>query len=175
MAVSLHHEGLLVSPGGQGAGYVEIHRHPVSVDGQDPVAGLQHAGGGAALGQSGDGGGNIGAGAGIEQDHDEKSRHQVHKRARCQDDQLLPQGLGGKGPGIGRAVVPVLPLHGAVAADGQGAEGVFRLPLLPGPNGRAHADGELIDLDVQLFRRNKMSPLVDRDEQPKEKDSENDI
>ena len=55
---------------------------------------------------------------GAEQDgHQHKAGNEVHHRPRGQNDELPPGGFVGKGAGV--VVLLILPLHGAVAADGQ--------------------------------------------------------
>ena len=73
------------------------------------------------------------------------------------------------------AGVLVLALHGAVAAYGQAAEGIQGLALLLFEYGRAHAYGELVDLDAQQLSRREMAELVDGDEHAEKDYCEDDI
>ena len=59
--------------------------------------------------------------------------------------------------------------------DGEGPKGVQGFPLLPGENGRSHANGELIDLNVQAFGRQEMPALMDCNEQSEEEDADDDV
>ena len=100
-------------------------------------------------------------------------QHKVHKRPGAQDDNLLPCRLPGKGPGVARVLV--LSLHSAVAPHGKGPQRVQSLPPLLGPQGGAHADGELVHLHPQQLGRDKVSELVDGNEYAKERNRQQNI
>ena len=149
---------------GKLGGDIGVDGNLMAVDRQEPVPPLQpiFPGIGKPLCKVSDHRHGIAAGHPKENGHQHKARHKVHHRPGGQDDELPPGGLSGEGPGI--LTVLVLPFHGAVSPDGEGPKGVQGFPLLPGENGRSHANGELIDLNVQAFGRQEMPALMDCNE-----------
>ena len=103
-----------------------------------------------------------GRGVGIEDQDDHKAQQEVHKGACRQDDDPLPGRLIGKGPGVVRALV--LPGHGAEAAEGDAAQGIFRLALFPFEDDRAHADGKLLHPHTAGFGGGKVAQLMHGDQ-----------
>ena len=100
--------------------------------------------------------------------HDDETRQQVHRGAGQDDDGPLPGRFAAEGSVD--LTVSVLPFHGDIAADGQGAEGVLGLGFLFFPKDRTHAEGELIDTDLEQFRGQEVSPFVGGDQQSEEQD-----
>ena len=66
---------------------------------------------------------------------------------------------------MGVIAVPLLPFHGAVAADGDTPQRIQGLPNLLLPQNRTHKQRELIDLNPGGLGREKMAKLVDKDQQ----------
>lgn len=67
-----------------------------------------------------------------------------------------------EGPGV--VALLILPLHGAVSADGQGTNTVKCLPLLLLPESGPHAHRELIHLHPQQLGGGKMPQLMGGDQ-----------
>ena len=83
----------------------------------------------------------------IQHQDDDQAHEKVHKGTGAQDDNLFPGGLDAEG-----SLVPgvlVLPFHGAVAADGEGPQGVLGLATGTAPQRRTHTDGKFIHSDSQ--------------------------
>ena len=74
---------------------------------------------------------------------------------------LIPEGIWQLVTVIG---VCVLALHGAVAADGNAANGVQSLSPSPLHQGRAHEHGKFIDLHTGELGGHKVTQLVDEDQ-----------
>ena len=109
----------------------------------------------------------------IEADDDEKPRQKIHKCARDKDDEFLPPGLP-----VQRALIVgvlVLTLHGAVAADGQKAQGILGIPLRLMQELRPHTDGKLVDTHTAGLGRQKMAKLVHGDEHAENQDCNKNI
>ena len=147
----------------------------VPVDRPDEVALLQpcFALVGAAVHESGDGRGRERFRLGEHQQDENEADEEVHRRARNEDNDALPRALARKRARIVHLLV--LARHGAKAADRQAAQGVERLPLLLFPDGRAHADGELLHPHAAGLRREKVAQLVHGDEHAEHENCENDI
>ena len=128
------------------------------IPGLQTVLGVQ----GAAVVKIGDDRRRKAVGRAEQDEHDEKARQEIHKRTGGENNEP-PPGLGpGEGPGI--VAVLVLPFHSAIAADGDQAQGIRRLAPGALQQGRAHADGKLIDLHPQELGCHKMPQLVDEDQ-----------
>ena len=176
LPVPLHHQvhGL---PGGGAelGGQVGVDKNPVAVHRDNPVPRLEslRPGAGEAVHEVPDHRHHIATGGAEQDGHQHKAGNEVHHRPRGQNDELPPGGFVGKGAGV--VVLLILPLHGAVAPDGKGPEGILGLPPLEGDQGGTHANGKLIDLDPQELGGEEVSSLVDRDEQAEEEDADDDI
>ena len=114
-----------------------------------------------------------GVGAGIEQADDDKAQQEIHEGPGAEDDDALPGGLGGEGARVVRGLV--LAGHGAVAPEGDQAQGVEGLALLLFPEGRAHAQGELIHPHAAGLGRQEVAALVDAHQQAEEQNCQDHI
>ncbi len=103
------------------------------------------------------------------QDHEqEKAKEIIHEGPGGEDDQPSDHALIAESAGIAGALL--LPLHGTEAAHGKGAERVIRLPLLNMQQSGAHADGKFNDLYAACLGRQKMSQLMDENNDTERKD-----
>ena len=114
-----------------------------------------------------------GVGPGVQQAHDHKAQHEVHEGPGAEDENALPGGLVGEGPGVvGRLV---LPGHGAVAPKEDQAQGIEGLALLLFPDGGAHAQGKLLHPDTAGLGHQEMAALMDAHHQAEEQNCKDDI
>ena len=118
-----------------------------------------------------------------EQQH-HKAQHKVHHRACCHHQHPLPDGGlvqrlarplcqhlrwdGRSGillvPALGlRALGAFLPFQRHIAAHRQGPQGVLGALADGFPEGRAHADGKLVDPDAAELCHRKVAELMDGD------------
>ena len=117
---------------------------------------------GAVRPEIGDHRGAEGGGPRIQDQHNHQPQHKVHEGTGHQDQRPLPGRLIGEGPGL--VAVFVLSGHGAEAAEGDAAQGIFRLPLFPFEDGRAHADGKLLHPHAAGFGGGKVAQLMHGDQ-----------
>ena len=148
---------------------------PFAVDPDDPVARQQPLGTfiGKAFHKRVDDRDHKEGILGQEQRQQDKAGEEVHKGSRHQNDELSPGRLIGKCPGVVGGVV--LPLHGAEAAHGDGAQGILRLPFLRGEQQRPHADGKFVHPHPQQLGGDEVSELMQGDEDTKHENGDDDI
>ena len=148
---------------------------PLPVDPHDPVARQQPLGTfiGKAFHKRVDDRDHKEGILGQEQRQQDKAGEEVHKGSRHQNDELSPGRLIGKCPGVVGGVV--LPLHGAEAAHGDGAQGILRLPFLRGEQQRPHADGKFVHPHPQQLGGDEVSELMQGDEDTKHENGDDDI
>ena len=94
--------------------------------------------------------------------HQKKAQEEIHAGAGGQDDDFFPPLGIAEGPGI--VALLILPLHGAVAPQGDAADGIQGLSPLPFPQGRPHENGKLVDFDFEQFGGEEMAKLVNQNE-----------
>ena len=139
------------------------------VDGEDAVALPEPLGlAGGVLPELGDGRGADEVRGAEHGGDDDETRDEVHGGARQDDDGALPGRLTVEG--ALDLTVSVLPFHGDIAADGQGADRVLGLRFLFFPEDRTHAEGELVDADLEQLRGQEVAPFVGGDQQSEEQD-----
>ena len=115
-----------------------------------------------------------GLGNAQEQRHrDHQPQHEVHERPGTQDDDLFPSRLPRERPGV--AGILVLPLHSAVAANRESAQGIKGFPFLPAPQRGAHADGKFVHLYPQQLGGKEMPELMDGNHHAKQQDRQQNI
>lgn len=102
-----------------------------------------------------------------------KPSSRVHQRARADEEDPLPQPHVAVGARVG--AVLVLPLDRDVAADRQGAQGIFGFAALGGPDRGAHAERKFVDPHPRELADRKMAELMDEDEQPEDENRDNDL
>ena len=103
--------------------------------------------------------------------HQQEAGDEIHGRSRHQDAKALPPGSLLEGSGV--IGLGVLPFHGAVTTDGNAANGIKSLTLLLLPDGRSHKHGKLIDLHTGSLRCQKMSKLMDKNQNTKDQNCKN--
>ena len=95
-------------------------------------------------------------------DHQYHADEKVHRRTGGQNNQPLPPCRLVEGTGI--VASAVLALHGAVAADGDAADGVQSLAHLFFPDGGTHKHGKFVDLNTGELGGGKMPQLMDENQ-----------
>ena len=113
------------------------------------------------------------AGEAVEQGHHEKAGQQIHERARAEDNQALPPLGVDKGAGI--LALAVLPLHGAVAANGDQAEGILGLLPLPAEESRTHVDGKLVDPHAGELCGQEVAQLMNENQKAENQNGQDNI
>ena len=135
----------------------------MSVQGVDHVPGLEpavlHT---VALQKAVYGGQHETGGLGKKDQDQHKAGQKIHESPGAEDDDLFPPAGPAEGPGV--VALLILPLHGAVSADGQGTNTVKCLPLLLLPESGPHAHRELIHLHPQQLGGGKMPQLMGGDQ-----------
>ena len=106
------------------------------------------------------------------QEDNDKPQDQVHEGAGADDQDPLPDLLVAEGPGIAGAAV--LPFHADKAADREKPQGIAGLPIPEVEEGRAHAEGKLVDPDFTELGGGKMAALVDEDDDGEDEDGNKD-
>ena len=102
---------------------------------------------------------------GAQQNRDQhKAQHQIHKRSGKYHQHSAPDCLFFECVGIFAGLI--LPLHGAESADGEQTKGIRCLPFPKVQELRSHTDGELVDLNMVQLRHDKMSELMNPNNQP---------
>ena len=98
----------------------------------------------------------------IQDRKNQNTHNKVHGSTGNQNDQPFPPGCFVKSTGV--IAVTVLPFHGAVAADGDTAQGIQCLTDLFFEDSRTHKHGEFIDLYTGKLGCNKMPKLMNKDQ-----------
>ena len=112
-------------------------------------------------------------GRGIQDHEQSESEQEVHCRTRDQDEHTSQNALIIKRAGILGSFV--FPLHRAETSYRQSAKRIYRLFSLLFEQLRPHADGELRHLHAAGLGHQKMSQLMDKDQDSERKDSYQDI
>ena len=97
---------------------------------------------------------------------EEEGEDEVRGGTRKEHEAALPAGLTGVEPAtvLFSEIRIRLVGHPHVAAERQGREAVFSLPLSPSPEHGSHAEGESRHLDVEELGREEMPALVNDDD-----------
>lgn len=97
---------------------------------------------------------------------EEEGEDEVRGGPRKEHEAALPAGLTGVEPAtvLFSEIRIRLVGHPHVAAERQGREAVFSLPLSPSPEHGSHAEGESRHLDVEELGREEMPALVNDDD-----------
>ena len=142
--------------------------HPMTVHGNNPVAGFKILGSDCVLIKGVNHRSGNGISRGSQPQHDQIAQQQVHSRSGRHDDQPLPGLFIAERPAVG-VLAFLLTLHAHKSAHRQRPQRIGGLPFLGGPHRGAHTDGEFIDLDSELLCRNEMSEFMDQNERSKYK------
>ena len=162
-AVAFHHQIVNIARiQRQDQGHIRLDIDLLAVHFQEPVTHLQAALAidGTALFKLADDRRDKSLGRQKHDYHDQDANNEIHGGTGHQNNQPFPPGRFLEGPGVIRILV--LALHGAVAADGNTADGIKGLAVLLFEDCRAHKHGEFIDLNTGELRRNEMTQFVDK-------------